>query len=64
MARYKKVSPGRRRYGGLSVGILLLLVAAGMQLLPSVEANPAVVLLVALVGAGCILWGFRRRDED
>lgn len=64
MARYKKVSPGRRRYGGLSVGILLLLVAAGMLLLPSVEANPAVVLLVALVGAGCILWGFRRRDED
>lgn len=64
MARYKKVAPGRRRCGGLSVGVLLLLVAAGMLLMPSVEADPAVVLLVALIGAGCILWGFRRRDED
>lgn len=43
----------------VAVGVLLLLYGLGLFVMSDGEANPALVLLAAVLGLACIAWGLR-----
>ena len=50
----------------VAVGVLLLLYGLGLFLMSDGEAEPALILLAACLGAGAIAWGayVMRRNTD